>query len=290
MATIFPGVLVLRVAKSLRLIEVFQLQATSTCTRDVCMEQALWSDLMADQFPGLHFAPALLKPACRCNLVSLLHELHQPQVSIDGEAHAELRNEAEMQKLTKLLGTATRLAQKMPPTGGSLGHVLVGTMQFPREALPMALPHSSLVPNESPMCAGDSCRLQCKGLLSDFAAEIVEAPAAADTWTVHFSFQGGLLCVAVKSDSDMGSFQTWSIDLAVCSSALTLCYRNVHVVENGAWNSCRMGVFAMTGGREATIEALSKGVPCVVFIRQGQSHSEHGISRSLNLEGVRRPN
>jgi len=290
MANTFPGFLVLRAARPLTLVEVFQLQATSTCNRDVCMEKALLSDLMADQFPGLHLSPALLKSAGRCNLVSLLHELHQPQVSIDGEAHAELRNAAEMQKLTKLVGTAIRLAQKMPPAGGSHGHVLVGRMQFPRKELPMALPGSNLVPEGSPMCIGDTCRLQRSGPLSDFAAKTGEAPAAANTWTIHFSFQGGLLCVAVNSDYGMGSFQTWSVDVAVCSSAFTLCYRNVDAVENGAWSSCRMGLFAMTGGREATIEALSTGVPCVVFIRRGNSDSKPGMARSLNLEGVRQPN
>ena len=138
------------------------------------MEQLLLSDVVANQFSGLHFSPALLKPACRSYLVSLLHELHQPQVSIDGEAHAELRNAAEMQKLTKLIGTAIRLAQKMPPAGGSLGHVLVGRMQFPRNELPMALPGSHLVHEGSPMCVGDSCRLQRAGPFSDFAANTGE--------------------------------------------------------------------------------------------------------------------
>jgi len=290
MADTFPGFLAMRATRSLRLVEVFRLQATSTCIRDVCMEQVHLSDLLADEFPGLHFSPALLKPACRRSLVSLLHELHQPQVSIDGEAHVELRNAAEMQKLTKLLGTAIRLAQTMLPIGGSLGHVLVDHMQFPREELPMALQRSHLAPEESPMCVGDSCCLQCTGLLGDFAAKTGEAPAAPNTWTIHFSFQGGLLCLAVNSDYDMGGFQRLSVDIAVCSSSFTLCYRNVDVVVNGAWSSCHMGFFAMTGGRDATVEALSTGVPCVILIRQGHSDSELGFVHSLNLDTVRRPN
>jgi len=246
----FPGFLVLRAARSLGIAEVVHLQTTSVCIRDVCMEQALLSDLMADQFSGLHLSPALLKPECRSNFLSLLHELHQPQVSIDGEAHVELRTAAELDKLTKLLGTAKRSAQKMPPAGGSLGHVLVSRMQFPCEELHMALPRSQLAPKGTPMCVGDSCRLQCAGPLRDFAAENGEAPAAANTWTIHFSLQSGLLCVAVDNEYGMGCLQTWSVDLAVCSSAFTLCYRNIDVVENVAWNTCQKGFFAMTAGRD----------------------------------------
>merc|ERR1712008_628359 len=142
----------------------------------------------------------------------------------------------------------------MLPTGESHGHVLVDRMQFPREALAMALPGSHLAPKMSPMCVGSSCCLQCTGLLNNFAAKSSGAPTSPNPWTVHISFQDGLLCLAVNSDYDIGTFQTFSIDFAVCSSAFTLCYRNVDVVVNGAWLPCRTGLFVMTGGREATIE------------------------------------
>jgi len=281
MADTFPDFLVLRAARSLGFSEIFQLQAASASIRDVCMEQVLLSELMADEFLGLHFSPALLKPACRCKLLSLLCKLHQPQVIIAGEAHLEIRNAADMHKLTRLLGTAIRLAQMTLPIVGSLGHVLVDRMQFPCESLPMSLPGSHLAPEMSPMCVGDSCHLQCTGLLGDIAAK------SPSTWTIRFSFQGGLLCLAVNSDYDVGGFQKLFVDLAVCSSAFTLCYRNVDVVVNGAWSPCHTGFFAMSAGREATTEALSKGVPCVLFIRQENSHGEFGFVRSLNLDTVR---
>jgi len=287
MANNFPGFLVLRAAKSVGLTEMFQFQAASACIREACMEQVLLSDLVADEFPGLHFSPALLKPACRCKLFSLLHKLHQPKVSIEGEAHVELRNEAEMHKLTRQLGTAIRLAQITLPVGGALGHVLVDRMQFPGKELPMALPGSHLAPEMAPTSVGDSCRLRCTGLVGGLAAKSGEARTIPSTWTIHFSFRGGLLCLAVSSDHEAVGFQTLLVDLAVCSSAFTLCYRNVDVAVNGAWSPCHAGFFAMTGGREATIEALSKGVPCVIFVRQGDSDSTMGLVRSLNLESVR---
>merc|ERR1740123_681176 len=101
MADTFPDFLVLRAARSIGLTEMFQFQAASACIRDVYMEQVPLPDLMADEFPGLRFSPALLKPACRCKLLSLFCKLHQPQVRIDGEAHVELRNAADMHKLTR---------------------------------------------------------------------------------------------------------------------------------------------------------------------------------------------
>merc|ERR1712218_397443 len=160
-------------------------------------------------------------------------------------------------------------------------------MQFPRKALSKALPSSHWVPERPAICIGDSARLHCTGLLGGWVAKSTEVPTSANTWTIRLSFQDGFLCLAVNSDYALGDYLTLSVDIAACSSAFILSYRNVDVVVNGEWSVCHTGLFAMTGGREATIEALSNGVPCVMYIRQGNNKKQLGLVRTLNLDKVR---
>jgi len=201
----------------------------------------------------------------------------------------------EVQKLVRLLGAANRSAQTLLSNGGYSGYVLPGCMCFPSETLAKALPKCRKALDTRsrmgyPLCIGNSFPLQCTGLLDKPAVNSCGAPIMPDRLVLHMAWQGSRLLLALHSDGDVSCFQTVFVDIAVCSSAFTLSHRNVEVAVNGIWHTCCTGLFDITGGRAATIEALSNGVPCVVCVRRGQSTPifRCSIAASLNLDTVRR--
>jgi len=292
MASSFENFLVLQTAKSLRLVDMFQLQTANTQLREACIEQVLWYELLSSEFPGLDLSPALLQPACRHNIIPLLRELHQPQVFVTGRRqHVQFRSVTEVQKLVKLLSTVNRSAHTWLSNGGYSAYVVVGRMRFPSETLPMVLPKHPSALDRFPWCVGDSFPVQCTGLLDKPAANSCGAPIMPDRLFLHMAWQGSRLYLAMRNDGDVSWLvQTVFVDIVVCSSAFTLNHRNVEVAVNGTWHVCCTGLFDMTGGWAATIEALSNGVPCVVCVRRGQSTpiGRCGMSACLNLDTIRR--
>jgi hypothetical protein len=288
--------LVLQAARSLTLPDVLHLQAASTAIREDCIEKTLWCDLLCSEYPGLDLSPGLLQSACRHNLAPLLRELRQPHIGVTGQ-NVQLKSVTAVRQLVKLLGTANRSAQASLSNGGSPGCILVGCMCFPSKALAMALPRrpsalDSCTNDEmgTLFCIGESFPVQCTGLLGKLAANSCGAPIMPDTLFLHMKWEGSRLFLSLHSNGDVSDSQKVSVDIAVCSSAFLLNYRNVEVVVNGTWHACCTGFFEMTGGRAATIEALSNGVPCVVRVCCGQSTPTRSrrISASLNLDILRR--
>lgn len=297
MAGSFESILVLQMAKSLRLADVFHLQATNIPMREACLEKPLWHDLLSSEFPLLELSPALLQSTCKHDLVPLLRELQQPQACITGPEHMQLKSLTEVQKLARSLSAANRSVHAWLSQGGHSGYVLAGRMCFPSEGLAMALPKRSAVlgirTNAEmgfPLCMGDFFPVQCTGPLDNRDANSGGPSATPDKLFLRIAWQDGRFLLAMHSDGDVSCFATVFVDIAVCSSAFTLNYRNIEVAVNGTWHTCCKGLFDMTGGRAATMKALSNGVPCVVCIRHGQSTPtcKQRVSASLNLDSLRR--
>jgi len=268
------------VANFLQLADALQLQATGTFARKVCLEEAVWSDIMAREFHGFGLSPALLQPPGWRILSHLFRELHQAQVTVDSRPHVHF-DETTVQQLIAMLRSADQ-SMKRPKT-------FVGVMRFPPGSLPSSLNDPRRVqPAEPPSGIGDAFSLRLHVLDTPSGAtrsSVSEDPAEL---TLHFGWQNNNLQLAVRDDGSppgahgpearelrnemrmgrQGGHRMIAVDVAACSSAMTLHYRGVSVMVNGPWTICQFGLSIM---RAAAIDALAKGVPCVVCDRMAKT-------------------
>jgi len=299
------------IAKELQLVDLFGLRASSIAARTVCSEKALWAAVLFREFDGLGLSPVLLKPAAWSSLAPLFREFRRAQVTVDGSAGVHI-GQATVQKLTGMLQVANRSL--------SFSWIYVSAMRFPQALLAVALEdrHQLRDRHIAPQlssCIGDTVPLH-SCLVDDPAVEFSAAaffPGYENPHglTLHLGWLSGCLHVAVRDDrlsppelvaeEDSDEFiddmfmdnqrglRLVTLDIAVCSTALTLQYRGVQIVVNGAWKSCNTGFFAMTAGKAAAVDALSVGVPCIVCVRNRQARKQSSsIAGALYLERVRR--
>ena len=321
MAIVLTESIVQQAAESLWLVDLFHLQATDTLTRAVCSRDILWSMLVSRELSGLELSPALLKQTGRRETIRLLRELSRSQVSMSGGACAGLSQAKELQKLTRLLSSVDRSAQDTLAHGGCPKIVFVSRMRFSSNTLAESLPSRQQVQDMRnwsevvyPSCIGDSFPLQ--HMTAPLGNFVPEPPGATfSRWTdglmLHLALQGRNLLLQVRNDgmppsdvmlSEPGAvhnsalagsesrLEIVSLDIKASSSTFMLDFRDVELVVNHPWKICRTGLLAIMGGRAATVEALSKGIPLVVCIRRGKSNIQlsHGLAKSLNVDSIRR--
>jgi len=309
------GFIVELAAKGLRLAELFSLRASSTNLRMVCSEEKLWAVVLFREFDGLGLSPvpALLKPAGWSSLAPLFREFQRAQVTVDGSAGLHV-GQAMVKKMTGILQIANRSL--------ILPWIVVSAMRFPRALLAMALEdrprlRDGHIQPQLPSCIGDTCPLH-SCLVDDPAMESLAAaflldPERPHALTLHLGLLKGCLHLAVRDDGlsppdlvareDLDDFYTMfienqrgrrtvTLDIAVCSAALTLQHRGVDIVVNGDWKSCKTGFFVMTAGKAAAVDALSVGVPCIVCLRSKQARTQQKTisvaATALHLDRVGR--
>jgi len=169
----------------------------------------------------------------------------------------------------------------------------VGVMHFPRGSLPSSLDDGCWLQNahtqaESPSGVGDAFSLRLD--LPDIPSGVARSSASenAAELTSHFGWQSNHLHVAVRDDdSPPGALgpAAWelfrsamlmgmqecrkiiALDMAACSSVITLQHWGAYVMVNGPWTMCNLGLFVMRAGTAAVINALDTGVPCVICTR-----------------------
>jgi len=267
-------------AKFLRLVDHLQLQATGRFARKVCLQEALWSDIVGKEFHGFCLSLALLKPPGWRILSRFWRELQQAQVTVDCSPLVHFE-ETTVQKLIGILRSANQSMNRLK--------IFVGVMRFPRSSLPSSLDDRRWVQPAEPLSGiGDafSLRLNLPDIPSGVAASSVsESPSEL---TLYFGWQRNHLHIAVRDDGspppalrleDWGQFRSTgrmgrkiiTLDIATCSSAITLHHRGVCVMVNGPWTSCKTGLFVIRAGSAVAIDALATGVPCVICARHAQA-------------------
>jgi len=288
------GLVLELVLHHLKVSDFFHLQAAGTALRTSCLE-AIWSNIMKRTFSAFQLHPALLQPAGWHILGPLFLELQQTHAVVAGVA---LTQEVQVQRLTSALRAANRSNQHVGPA-----QVFVGLMRFPEELLPMAMEDQKQALDDPPSCVADAFLLR-SNLFDDPAPKLSASALFPESALTHgpilyFGWQNSNLHLAIRDDgvspSDipmiMGNqdgLQILTVDVAVCSSAFRLNHRSVEVAVNGPWKMCTTGFFVMTGGKAATVEALSAGVPCVVCMRFGQIMQPLGMACTLHLDRIRR--
>jgi len=281
------GLVLELVSHHLKVIDFFHLQAAGIALRTSCLEEAIWSNVMERKFSPFQLHPALLQPAGWHILGPLFLELQRTHAAVAGVA---LTQEVQVQRLTSALRAANRSNRHVGPA-----QVFVGRMCFPEELLSMAVEDQKQALDDPPSCVADAFLLR-SNLFDDPAprpsASLFHGPI------LYFGWQNGNPHLAIRDDgvspSDipmiMGNqdrLQIFTVDVAVCSSAFRLNHRSVEVAVNGPWKMCTTGFFFMAEGKEATVEALSGGVPCVVCIRFGRIMQPLGIACMLHLDKIR---
>jgi len=299
------------VAKDLRLVDLFSLRASSNTARTVCSEETLWAAVLFRELDGLGLSPALLKPAGWSSLAPLFREFQRARVTVDGSAGVHI-GQATVQKLTRTLQVANRSL--------SFPWIFVSGMRFPQALLAVALEDRHQLRDRNiqpqlPSCIGDtvplySCLVDAPAMESS-AAACLPGSKNPHGLTLHLGWLSGCLHVTVRNDGlnppelvageDLDEFhddifmdnqrglRLVTLDFAACSAALTLQYRGVQIVVNGAWTICNTGFFTMTAGKAAAVDALSVGVPCIVCVRNRQaSMRSSSIAAALHLESFRR--
>jgi len=278
-------------AQFMQLADHLQLKATGTFAKKVCSEEALWSDITAQeiQFHGFGLSPDLLTPSGWMTLSQLFREFQQTQITVDSSACGHFE-EAAAQKLICMLRSANQSTNR-PKT-------FVGVMCFPRGSLPSSLDDHRRVqdahtPAKPPSGIGDtfSLRLDLQDIPSGVTRPSVsENPAEL---TLHFGWQSNHLQMAVRNDGlppgalepvawnqsyipmlmgSQGCQKMITLDITACSSAMTLQYRSVPVIVNGPWTKCTTGLFVMRAkDTSVAIDALAMGVPCVVCDRMAKT-------------------
>jgi len=240
----------------------------------------------------------LLKPAGWRTLARLFRELKTAQITVDNCVYVHFR-EATVHKLIGMLRSANQSISR-PQT-------FVGVMFFPRESLPSMFDdrrrvQGGLPPAKLPSAIGDAFSLR------------LDLPSGSENpvgLTLHFGWQSNHLHVAVRDDGAhpgtlgqvaweefrtallvgrQGGHKMISLDIAACSSAMTLHHRSVCVIVNGPWAMCKSGLSVMTERTEVVLDALVKGVPCVVCARHAQPSDMKPVAsvNALNLEPVRK--
>jgi len=292
-----------RLVQPLRLADLLMLQATDMSARTMCLEGSVWPEAIVREFSDFDLPPNLLQPAGWRSIAPLFREMRRSQLSIDNKARLQFKQVAQVERLAKMLNAAGRQAQPAPAYGLNPGHISLGRMRFPKglplaEALQADSNQIYLTREGPPLCIGETLIMRTR-LLDDLATDAAfETGADSSTvaLTLHFGLHGGRLHVAVSDEGlppsdimapehlmelynrmqlgSLGTMDMITLDITVCSLSLTLNHRSVDVAVNGPWTTCRSGLFAMTAGRAAGIEALWDGVPCVVCARPRQPSNQ----------------
>jgi len=301
-------------ARFFRLADHLQVKATGTFARNICLEESLWADITSREFDGFGLSPALLKPSGWKMLARLFRKTKQAQITVDHNPCVHFEESADpFSPLQQLIGSLRYSNQST-----SCPKSFVGVMRFPRGSLPSTLddgrrprPENAQTPTANPQSGiGEAFSLLLDlpdDPLGDAHSSVRKKPAEL---TLHFGWQSNHLFVCVRNDrlppgelwpEDGDEFRNSlmvsgqrggsmiSLDIATCSSAMTLHHRSVCVVMNGPWTKCNTGLFFMRAGSDAALDALAKGVPCVVCARYAQANDYQRMVHvpALHLDSVR---
>jgi len=292
-----------------RLADHLQVQATSRVARNICLEEAVWTEIASQEFSGFGLCHSLLKPSGWKALARLFRETKQVQVKVDRSPCIHF-DESTLQKLIGMLRSARQSA--------SSPNSFLGVMRFPRGSLPPTLDdgrrrvsNNAQTPADPQSGIGEAFSLPLTlpdNTSSVESSSVSEQPTAL---TLHFGWQGNHLYAAVCDDDSLPralgpeaeevfcnslhiSMQRGCpiifLDIAACSPAMTLHHRSVCIIVNGPWSKCNTGMFFMKAGSDATIDAFVTGIPCVVCAHRAQARDFEPIALvpALHLDKVRR--
>jgi len=286
----------LHVAEFLVTADLSQLQALSVIARSTFEDANAWLESASAALPKFELCRDLFGAACRAEFMKLFKTYLGAAVADGCKVPLETMDEAR--KMAKLLGNAQRAAAGHVAKGGSLAQVLVGRLAFDRNTINAAF-EETLNP-ENGHAALDLC------LGTTVALPIAGRRHRTAPLRLHFAWQGGSLLVSARDDKmpsasiemprdhhsiyrgfpDEGSRRRkpLTLDVVSLSPALTLNHRGVAVHKNSTWQLAASGIFAVTKGKEAARRALTRGVLCIISVRDGMPEHSSYLAKALHLD------
>jgi len=290
----------LSVVKFLYLADLSQVQALNLVARSTLEDANAWLESASKDLPKFRLCRSLFFPACRAEFMKFFKTYLGAAVAHGCKVRLETMDEAR--KMAKLLGNAQRAAARHAARGGSLAQVLVGKLAFDRNTIDAAF-EETLNP-ENGQGALDLC------LGTTVALPIAGRRHGTAPLRLHFAWQGGSLLVSARDDNmpsasievprdyypiyrgfpDEGSRsqKPLTLDVISLSRALTLNHRGVAVHKNTAWQAAASGIFAVAKGEEAARRALTRGVLCIICVRDGMPEHSTYLAKTLNLDTPQR--
>jgi len=283
-------------AKFLVTADLSQLQALSVIARSTLEDAIAWLESASKDLPKFKLCRGLFGAACRAEFMKLFKTYLGAAVADGCKVPLETMDEAR--KMAKLLGNAQRAAAGHVARGGSLAQVLVGRLAFDRntinaafeETLNPEIGHGSL-----DLCLGTTVALPIAGRRH-----------GTKTLRLHFAWQGGSLLVSARDDKMPSASievpkdhypiylgfpderprrqKTLTLDVVSLSPALTLNHHGVAVHKNTTWQAAASGIFAVTKGKEAARRALTRGVLCIISVRDGMPEHSSYLAKALHLD------
>jgi len=284
------------VARFLFITDLSRLQALGVITKAVFEDINTWFESASTALPKFKLCRDLFCTACRAQFMTLLKTFLN--ATIAGDCEVPLESMEDARKMAKLLENAQRAAANHRVRGGSMAHVVVGSLAFDAETVDAAF--EDTVDLESSQAGLDLCL----GTSVIFPTATGERDGTAPL-RLHFAWQSGALLVSARDDNVPStsiempqdyhpiyrglddaprSRKPLTVDVVSLSHALILNHRNFVVYTNSAWQAADSGIFTMRSPRQVACEALTRGVLCIMYVRDGMPEHSTNLAKALHLD------
>jgi len=279
----------------LEIFDLPRLDGVDMSSHCACTHSSAWKDGSIRALPGFTLQPALFELSNRKEFMKFFPSLAKAIVMRGVPVPVESVDDA--QRLTKLLRGANNSALTHMKSNGRSASVFIGFLQFQGESIEHALVEQRHVPAmqdademEEPTCHSLPITVPTPG-----ASKSKISPANNYcAFDIEFGWQGGSFMVRApaKLDAMEGAISDSSVtvDIACMNPMLTLHQRGVEACTDGEWTQATSGICAFPKGRAAAAHSLSRGVLCVLCVKEGApriSAPSLRVSQALHLDELR---
>lgn len=261
-----------------------------------CTQSNAWKDGAIRALPGFALQPALFELSRRKEFMKFFPSLAKAIVMRGAIVPVESVEDA--QRLTKLLCGANTSALTHMKKYGRSACVFLGCLQFQGDSIEHALfEHRQALERtqdadevEEPTCHS----LPISVPTSEVSKSKFSLASTHSAFNIEFGWQGGSLMVRAPAKLDLmegtPSDSSVTVDIACIDPMLTLHQRGIETCTGGEWTPATSGICAFPKGRAAAAHSLSRGVLCVLCVKEGAprvSSPSLRISQALHLEELR---
>mmetsp|Transcript_132523 Transcript_132523/g.383050 ORF Transcript_132523/g.383050 Transcript_132523/m.383050 type:complete len:330 (-) Transcript_132523:83-1072(-) len=322
LAVVFPRHLMAHsLATLLELQDISRLQATDCATKSVLEDAACWSEKVSDVLPHFDLAKSLFEEGTRGRFMMLCKTLSSASFSHSlNRVPAPLRKIDEAVKLAKALAKAKEAAALHEEKLGSPVRVFLARLQFDEENMEAAFktgPLDSTNQGDRMICLGKvveappELAFECamRSMTPDRFAVGEHRCIPEEVRRLHFAWMGGRLVVSARDDDmltkdiieqdDRRPWAYWgdedeyercdrhvTLDLVACDSAWIMQYSGVAVPKNASWHGLSSGGICSCHrvSKRVAMEALTRGVLCVISLRGGMPETTTNLAKTLHLD------
>jgi len=283
-------------AEFLSVTDLAQVQALSPVALSALEGSSAWLKSASAALPTFQLCPDLLGTANRSQFLALMKTL--ASVSTADGCEIPLASIADAQKMSKMLTNVNKAAAGHLAKGGSTAHIALAKIHFDSATIEAAFESARAADRhgggETDLCFGTAVTIPG-----------TSGRGGGAPLRLHFGWQDGALMLSARDDDlasssiDMPQDQGFlyddfagqaplTLDLMSVSTALTLSYRGMAMQTNSPWQAAASGIFALTRGKAAARDALTRGLVCVICVRDGMPEHSTYLAKTLHLDNPQR--